>query len=65
VRVEVSKTKNPDVAEAEAQSLAPRYTILVIRGPDCDHAAGTQCGDTAAEAHEFRCVLRIVLFVRR
>jgi hypothetical protein len=43
---------------------ASRHAVLLIRGPNRDHATRAQRGVAAVEAHELRCVLRIVLVVR-
>jgi len=42
---------------------AARHAIVVVRGPNRDHAARAQSGDAPAEAHELCWVLRIVVLL--
>ena len=54
------KAQVPMHGRKREQSSAARHTIVVVRGPNGDHAAGTQSGDAPPKAHQLRWVLRIL-----
>ncbi|KAH9996408.1 hypothetical protein BJV74DRAFT_288283 [Russula compacta] len=40
-----------------------RHAIVVVRGPDGDHATGAQCSDAALQPKQLRRVLRVLVLV--